>query len=139
MTKVRGERAPRTAPGERRDQIVRAARSLALDRGLSAVTLRAVAAKLDVASALVAHYIDGMDGLVARTFADIAGEERGNLFVDIAADTESTAGELHSLIKLVTTLLDGTRDNVTRVWVEAWSMGRDNEQLAEAVRTEMDG
>jgi AcrR family transcriptional regulator len=138
MTNVGRERAPRTPPGERREQILLTSRALALERGLSAITLRAVGAKLGVAAGLIAHYIDGMDGLVARTFADIAEEERNDLFAAVAANAIH-ATDLQSLGYVVTTLLDGTRDNVTRVWVEAWTLGRDNEELAAATRAQMDG
>ena len=40
--------------------------------------------------------------------------------------------------RLLETLLDGTRDDVTVIWVESWALGRRNEALAETVRAEMD-
>ena len=42
------------------------------------------------------------------------------------------------LAALLATLLDGTRDDVTVVWVEAWALGRRNGSLAAAVRRQMD-
>ncbi len=39
---------------------------------------------------------------------------------------------------MLATLLDGSRDDVTVIWVEAWAMGRRNEALAASVRDEMD-
>ena len=42
------------------------------------------------------------------------------------------------LAAMLATLLDGSRDDVTVIWVEAWAMGRRNEALAASVRDEMD-
>ncbi len=39
---------------------------------------------------------------------------------------------------LIETLLDGTREDLTVVWVEAWALGRRNPALAVAVREQMD-
>ena len=58
-------RAARKSPAERSAEIAEAARLLALEQGLTAVTLRAIAARAGVAPALVAHYQPSMDALVA--------------------------------------------------------------------------
>ena len=129
-------RAPRRAPEQRRAQIADAARDLALDEGLSAVTMRAVATRAGVTPALVAHYAPSMDALVADTFATIVGDELDELD-ELDALTESGPA-LERLATLVGTLLDGSRDDVTLVWVEAFAMGRRSEPLAEAVRDHMD-
>ncbi len=39
---------------------------------------------------------------------------------------------------LIETLLDGSREDLTVVWVEAWALGRRNAALALAVREQMD-
>lgn len=126
-------RAPRRAPAQRRAQIADAARDLALDEGLSAVTLRAVATRAGVTPALVAHYAPSMDVLVAETFATIVGDELDEL----DALTESGPA-VERLGTLLGTLLDGSRDDVTLVWVEAFAMGRRSDPLAAAVRDHMD-
>jgi hypothetical protein len=43
-----------------------------------------------------------------------------------------------NLFHMIETLLDGDRDDVTLVWVQAWALGVRNETLAARVRTEMD-
>lgn len=126
-------RAPRRAPAQRRAQIADAARELALDEGLSAVTMRAVATRAAVTPALVAHYAPSMDALVADTFAAIVSDELDELG---ALTTDGPA--IQRLEILLGTLLDGTRDDVTVVWIEAFAMGRRSEPLAEAVRSHMD-
>ncbi|TDN91720.1 TetR family transcriptional regulator [Microbacterium sp. BK668] len=98
------------------------------------MTLRAVAGRVGVAPALVAHYEPNMDALVAASFCAVVSAELGEIRAAITAAATPT----ESLAALLRTLLDGTRDDVTVVWVEAWAMGRRNETLAEAVRAEMD-
>jgi AcrR family transcriptional regulator len=157
-------RAARKAPDERRAEIAEAARALALDDGLAAVTLRGVAARGGLTPALVAHYRPNMDELVAETFRTIVAAElrevgawdgamppEGTGPPDGAVPPEGTGprvgavtpdGTMTSVIErlgtLVHTLLDGSRDDVTLIWVEAWALGRRNERLAEAVREQMD-
>lgn len=122
------------SPAERADAIARSARELALDEGLAAVTLRGVAARAGVAPALVAHYVPSMDVLIGRTFSSVVGAEIAEIQTLLA--TLPTPPE--RLGRLVRTILDGTRDDVTLVWVEAWALGRRNESLAAEVRAQMD-
>lgn len=128
------KRAARRSPTERATQIADAARSVALQHGLSAVTLRAVAARAEVTPALVAHYEPNMDVLVASTFRTIVAAEIEEVDLLLGALPSPTA----RMAELADTLLDGTRDEVTVVWVEAWAMGRRNDALAAAVRQQMD-
>ena len=122
------------SPAERALSIANAARSLALEEGLSAVTLRAVAARAGVAPALVAHYVPSMDVLIARTFASVVSAE----VAEIETLLDGLPGPRAQLGVLVRTILDGSRDDVTLVWVEAWALGRRNETLAAEVRAQMD-
>ena len=128
--------APRTrlSAEQRGAQITAAARQIALANGLDAVTLRAVAAEAGVAPALVAHYVPSMDALVAETFTAIVIDELGELkaITDRAPDAKS------ALLALLDTLLDGSRDEVTLVWVQGWGLGGRTESLAIAVREAMD-
>jgi len=127
-------RASRKSPAERSAEIADAARLIALEHGLAAVTLRAVATRVGVTPALVAHYQPNMDVLVGTTFGTIVAAELAEVRELVAA----LPSPRERLAHLLETLLDGTRDDVTVVWVEAWALGRRNEPLAEAVRTEMD-
>jgi AcrR family transcriptional regulator len=107
---------------------------VALADGLAAVTLRGVAARAGVAPALVAHYHPAMDELVASAFRAVVAAELDEVRGLLAPVDGATA----RLAALLRTLLDGTREDVTLVWVEAWALGRRNEALAAAVRDEMD-
>lgn len=127
-------RASRKSPAERSAEIADAARQVALEHGLAAVTLRSIAARAGVAPALVAHYQPNMDTLVATTFATIVAAE----IDEVARLLDELPGPRERLGALLDTLLDGSRDDVTVVWVEAWALGRRNEALAASVRDQMD-
>lgn len=127
-------RAARKTPAERADLIAKAARDLAIEQGLAAVTLRAVAARAGVAPPLVAHYEPSMESLIARTFSTIVAAEIVELEGWIATLPTASA----QLTALCGSLLDGSRNDVSIVWVEAWAIGRRNEALARAVREQMD-
>ena len=134
MTRTLRRRAGRKSPEARGEQIQAAARALALDQGLSALTLRSIAARIDVTPALVSHYQPNMDALIAATFTAIVSEEVEEVAALLAEQPTPTAG----LAVLLDTLLDAERDDVTIVWVEAWAMGRRSDALAGAIRGEMD-
>ncbi|WP_194396499.1 TetR/AcrR family transcriptional regulator [Microbacterium atlanticum] len=126
---------PRTrkAPAERAAEIVAAAIGIAREQGLSALTLRAVGERAGVAPGLVAHYHPSMDDLVARAYTDLVDEEIRDVEEVIGAGDDPTL----RLGRLIDTLMDDTREELTVVWVEGWAMSRRNEALAAAVRTQM--
>jgi DNA-binding transcriptional regulator YbjK len=134
MPSTSGPVRVRRAPEDRRSEIAAAARAIALDDGLAAVTQRSVAQRAAVAPALVAHYVAGMDALVADTFAAIVGEELREVRALAAEEPDATS----RLAAVLGTLLDGSRQDVTLVWVQAWALGRGNEPLAARVREQMD-
>jgi AcrR family transcriptional regulator len=134
MSSTPPKRAARKAPSERAAEIAEAARELALERGLAAITLRSVAARVGVASGLIAHYQPNVDALVADTFATIVAAETA----EVAALLARLPDPPQQLALLLDTLLDGARLDVTAVWVEAWTLGRRNEALAASVRVQMD-
>lgn len=126
-------RRVRLSSGQRRDQIGEAARAIARESGLVAVTMRAVASRIDVAPALVAHY-EPMEELIARTFTSIVGDE----LAEVRGLVEQEPDAQTALAALLQTLLDPARSDVTLIWVQAWGLGRANAALAAAVRDQMD-
>jgi AcrR family transcriptional regulator len=123
----------RKAPAERAAEIVVAATALAQEGGLSALTLRAVAQRAGVASGLIAHYQPSMDDLVARVYTDLVTAE----IADVRALLATASDPARRMARLLGTLLDGTREDLTVVWVEAWATARRNDALAVAVRAQM--
>ncbi len=134
MSSTTQKRATRKSPVERAAEITEAARGIALEQGLSAITLRNVASRVGVASGLVAHYQPNVDALVAGTFTAIVAAETE----EVAGMLAALPGPLERLAFLLDTLMDGSRLDVTAVWVEAWTLGRRNEALAACVREQMD-
>ncbi|TFC53191.1 TetR family transcriptional regulator [Cryobacterium sp. TMT1-62] len=124
----------RKAPIERAAEIARAAREIALDEGLSALTLRAVASRIGVTPALVSHYQPSMDSLVASTFGAIVAAEIGEVAEELAPCETAVA----ALQTLIDTLLGPERSTVTAVWLDAWSLGRRHPALAVEVGVQMD-
>lgn len=107
---------------------------LARESGLESLTVRAVAQRVGVTPALVAHYRPVMDAFLAEVFGEIVGAERE----EVMAEFGQERAVRDDLFRMVETLLDGSRDDVTLVWVQAWALGVRNETLAARVRTEMD-
>jgi len=121
-------------PEQRERAILDAAVALARQSGIAGLTVRTVAAAAGVTPALVAHYRPSMDAFVADVFGAIVGAERE----EVMAAGRAEPGLRARITRIVGTLLDGDRDDVTLVWVQAWAAGARNEVLAERVRLEMD-
>lgn len=124
----------RLSPEERDRLILQGAIGLARESGLESLTVRAVAQRVGVTPALVAHYRPVMDTFLADVFGVIVGAERDEVMAEFIPEQ----GVRENLTRMVETLLDGRRDDVTLVWVQAWALGVRNDVLAERVRTEMD-
>ncbi|MBC7441918.1 MAG: TetR family transcriptional regulator C-terminal domain-containing protein [Ramlibacter sp.] len=126
--------ARRKAPVERAAEIARTAREIALDEGLPAITLRAVASRIGVTPALISHYQPSMDVLVAATFGAIVAAE----IVEVAEELAPCETSVATLQALINTLLGPERSAVTAVWLDAWSLGRRHAPLAAEVGVQMD-
>ncbi|QCR19427.1 TetR/AcrR family transcriptional regulator [Agrococcus sp. SGAir0287] len=127
-------RRTRKSAGERAAEILDAATGLARAEGLAALTVRAVAERAGVTQGLVAHYFPSVHELVARVYRDVVGAEVAEVR-DVVAAAGSPADRIRALLE---TVLDGSRDEVTVLWVEGWALGRANPALAVAVREQMD-
>ncbi|MBS1908073.1 MAG: TetR family transcriptional regulator C-terminal domain-containing protein [Actinobacteria bacterium] len=127
-------RPKRMPPEQREKAILDAAVALARQGGIAALTVRTVAAAAGVTPALVTHYRPSMDAFVAEVFGAIVGAERE----EVVAVGRTGTGLRARITRVVETLLDGARDDVTLVWVQAWAAGARNDELAARVRHEMD-
>ncbi|WP_347753797.1 TetR family transcriptional regulator C-terminal domain-containing protein [Agrococcus sp. ProA11] len=117
----------RKTPEQRRAEVHDAARSIALESGLSAVTQRAVADRVGVAPALVTHYVTRMELLVADIFRDIAQEELASVRASVDA---VEGGEVEQVLVLLRELIHDFRRDVALVWLDGWSLSRRNAELA---------
>jgi AcrR family transcriptional regulator len=134
MSTTKRPRAKRKSPEERTADIVAAARHVALTEGLSALTQRSIAAQAGIAPALVTHYYPSMEKLISQTFRDIVSEE----ITEVMELGLSQPTRTQALAVIIETVLDGTREDVTIVWVDAWSLGRRMPLLAASIREQMD-
>jgi len=122
----------RKSPSVRREEIRLAARGIALEHGLSAVTQRAVAEQVGIAPGLVTHYVDRMDLLVAEIFRDIAREELDA----VRAVVEDVDDHVERVRTLLRELIGDYRRDVALVWVDGWSLSRRSEDLATVLTDE---
>ncbi len=117
----------RKSPEERRAEVYGAARAIALESGLAAVTQRAVAERVGVAPALVTHYVTRMELLVAEVFRDIAREE----LELVRASVEAVGDDpIERVVALLRGLIEDYRRDVALIWVDGWSLSRRNDDLA---------
>lgn len=122
----------RRTPEQRSAEILDAAIALARENGLTALSLRAIAQRVGVTTGLVSHYQPSMESLTARVFASIVSGE-----IDDVATMLGALSPTERAAQLFATLLDGSRHDVTLIWVEAWAIGRHNAALAEAIEEQM--
>ena len=123
----------RKSPAERSREIHEVAATLAREAGLSAVTQRAVAVRAGVASGLVAHYVGSMEDLVAQTFRHLTARELAEV-AERVAEANTPAAQLARLIE---TVLSSDHEDITLVWVDAWSAGRGSVILCAAIDEQM--
>jgi AcrR family transcriptional regulator len=123
---VEARDAKRKLPAERRGELLARAVEISQMEGLSAVTLRRVAADLGVTPGLVSHYFSAAEQLITAAFraAAVADLTEARARID-AAPTAVT--KMDALMDYV---LDDSSDDASALWLEAWSLGRRNAPLA---------
>ncbi|MCP2636199.1 TetR/AcrR family transcriptional regulator [Microbacterium sp. HD4P20] len=107
----------RKRPEERRDEILAAAATIAIEEGLERITLRAVAERLGVRPGLITHYFPAADDLVVRAFARAAEAERERFFPSIGGPVERLAHFLHHIET-------GASEPLARLWLNARHLSR---------------
>ena len=123
---VEARDAKRKLPAERHGELLAKAVEIAQVEGLSAVTLRRVAADLGVTPGLVSHYFSSAEQLITAAFrsAAVADLDEARTRVDAAPTA------LAKMDALMDYLLDDSSDDASALWLEAWSLGRRNAALA---------
>ncbi len=123
---VEARDAKRKLPAERHSELLAKAVEISRAEGLSAVTLRRVAADLGVTPGLVSHYFSAAEQLITAAFrsAAVADLDEARSHVDAAPTA------LAKMDALMDYLLDDSSDDASALWLEAWSLGRRNAALA---------
>jgi AcrR family transcriptional regulator len=118
--------AKRKLPAERHGELLHRAVEISRADGLSAVTLRKVAADLGVTPGLVSHYFSSAEQLITAAFRTAATEDLNNARERMAGEPTPTA----KIDALMDYTLDESSMEASALWLEAWSLGRSNPALA---------
>lgn len=118
--------AKRKLPAERHGELLAKAVELAAAEGLSAVTLRRVAADLGVTPGLVSHYFSSAEQLITAAFRSAAVSD----LAEARSRIDAAPTALTKMDALMDYVLDDSSDDAGALWLEAWSLGRRNPALA---------
>jgi AcrR family transcriptional regulator len=111
-------------------RIDKAAKAIAFDAGLPAVTLRRVVAQTGLEPAVVAQQEPSMPALAARMFRDIAADELAAARAHVNTLTTARA----ALQYLTDDLFAGEHTREDWIWADGWSVGRRNPVVAKVAR-----
>lgn len=118
--------ARRKLPAERRSELLAKAVEISGREGLSEVTLRRVAADLNVTPGLVSHYFSSAELLIAAAFRTAAELDLAEAGARVSA-AETPTERIAALLDYV---LGDVSEDASALWLDAWSLGRRNATLA---------
>ncbi|GAB3189836.1 TetR/AcrR family transcriptional regulator [Nesterenkonia suensis] len=118
--------ASRKDPEERRDEIIAEAARLAVAVGLERITLRAVAAGINVRPGLISHYFPTVDDLLVAACERALSDERARLI-------PAEGAPLMRLAQMIARLEGGHADDLSRLWLNARHLSRHHPRLAETL------
>jgi AcrR family transcriptional regulator len=107
----------RMTPDQRREAIVAAALSVAIDKGLASTTVRDVAAAMGTSSGLIHHYFGSMDEVLAAAFERVA---RQDLVASSALMAEALS-PVDALRAFFTSYTPADKDWAFQLWLDAWA------------------
>ena len=119
--------AKRKLPAERHGELLDRAVEIIAAEGLSAVTLRKVAADLGVTPGLVSHYFSSAEQLIIAAFREAATAD----LAEAQARVGAVGAPSEKLDVLLDYVLDECSVDASALWLDAWSLGRRNAALAE--------
>ncbi|MCV7073649.1 TetR family transcriptional regulator C-terminal domain-containing protein [Mycobacterium rufum] len=111
---------------ERRGELLGRAVQIARTEGLSAVTLRRVAADLGVTPGLVSHYFAAAEQLTAAAFRAAAQQDLDAANARVEAQPTASA----KILALIDYMLADDGDDGSALWLETWTLARRNPVLA---------
>lgn len=104
-------------PDQRREAIIDAALSVALEKGLAATTVRDVAAVMGTSSGLIHHYFESMDEVLAAAFERVASDDLELTVSAMALAPTPTA----AVIEYLRTYAPADKDWAFQFWLDAWA------------------
>jgi len=107
----------RMSPDQRRDAIVGAALTVALEKGLASTTVRDVAAAMGTSSGLIHHYFESMDDVLAAAFERVASQD----LVLTESAMADAAGPREAIVEFLRTYTPADKDWSFQFWLDAWA------------------
>jgi AcrR family transcriptional regulator len=105
------------SPDRRREAIVSAALSVAIEKGLGGTTVRDVAAAMGSSSGLIHHYFATMDDVLAAAFEEVAQQD-----LDLSERSmEQAESAIEALRTFFRTYTPADKDWAFQLWIDAWA------------------
>lgn len=119
----------RAEPDVRRQSLIEATARVLAERGASGVSVRHVAVAAGVSPGLVGHYFDGIDALIAQTYAHVAAQVNAALEAAIDMAGPDPKARLHAYVdaNFMPPIADA---GLLATWIAFWSLVRTNPEIA---------
>lgn len=116
------EALPRRAePDQRRHSLIEATMRVLASAGSTGATVRAIAREAGVSAGLVGHYFEGIDGLIAATYAHVDAMVTTALDAAVAAAGPSPRARLDAFVTASFTA-PIARPELLATWIAFWSL-----------------
>ncbi|MEO0032048.1 MAG: hypothetical protein RIS94_1806 [Pseudomonadota bacterium] len=111
----------RAEPDARRLSLIEACARVLARAGATGASVRAIAQEAGVSPGLVSHYFDGVDGLVAATYAHVDGQVSDALDTAVAAAGDDARARLEAFVTASFAAPIGT-PALLATWIAFWSL-----------------
>src|SRR6478752_3226177 len=119
----------RSEPDERRQSLIEAAARVLAERGAAGVSVRAISAEAGVSPGLLRHYFDGIDALIAETYAWV-GERVNNALAE-AVEGAGQAPRARVAAYVTASFRAPIADpGLLATWTAFWSLARSSPEIA---------
>ena len=119
----------RAEPDARRLSLIEACARVLARAGAAGASVRAIAQEAGVSPGLVSHYFDGVDALVAETYAHVDGQVSAALDAAVAGAGADARARLDAFVTASFAAPIGTRA-LLATWIAFWSLVTAREDIA---------
>lgn len=119
----------RAEPDARRHSLIEACARVLAREGAGGASVRAIALEAGVSAGLVGHYFDGVDALVAATYAHIEGQVREALDAAVSAAGSDPRARVEAYVtaSFASPIADPA---LLATWIAFWSLVRVRPEIA---------
>jgi TetR/AcrR family transcriptional repressor of bet genes len=119
----------RAEPDARRLSLIEATARVLAERGASGVSVRAISVEAGVSPGLIGHYFDGIDALVAATYAHV--DARVAAALDAATESAEPSPRARLLAHVTASFAPPIADPaVLATWIAFWSLVKAKPEIA---------